>query len=151
MLKCEVRRAKFEVPGKAEGGNLKLEVVKKVVVAGMGVVWLLALMVFSARAQTKELTLVWEYAPELLSTNLTFVLRQTTNFMPQLALWPVVTNVPGTHLSLKLQVEPGPMFFYMTASNVWGDGESVPSNILELPPKAMPGHLPLKAEVKKQQ
>ena len=105
----------------------------------MRIFLILFLLSFSLRADT--ITLAWNYPTNELSTNLTFNLYHSltiTNPLP----WTVMTNIVGTNLVCSLNIIPGEHYFYVTASNFWG--ESVPSNILGLPPVAK-SNLVLKA------
>jgi len=79
------------------------------------------------------LTLAWNYPTNEMSTNLTFKMYHSlsvTNPMP----WTVVTNIIGTSLLCSLDVVKGEHYFYVTASNMWG--ESLPSNVWGSPPVA---------------
>jgi hypothetical protein len=53
-----------------------------------------------------------------------------TNPLP----WTVITNIVGTSLICPLDVVRGEHYYYVTASNIWG--ESLPSNISGTPPVA---------------
>jgi hypothetical protein len=95
----------------------------------MKVLLALLFLCFSLRADT--ITLAWNYPTNELSTNLTFNLYHSlavTNPLP----WMMMTNTVGTNLNCKVDIIPGEHYFYVTASNFWG--ESLPSNILGLPP-----------------
>lgn len=79
--------------------------------------------------------LAWDYAPEDLSTNLTFkIYGSPTNSTPS-TNWMVLTNVVGTNLTASVQIVPGRYFFSATASNAWG--ESLFSNVAET--QGLPG------------
>ena len=79
------------------------------------------------------LTLAWNYPTNEMSTNLTFKMYHSLNVTNPLP-WTVITNIVGTSLQCYLDVVKGEHYYYVTASNMWG--ESIPSNILGLPPVA---------------
>ena len=75
--------------------------------------------------------LAWDYPTNELSTNLVFRLYTSTNSMLEATNWTVLTNVVGTNLSVDIRIVPGERFFFLTASNFWG--ESFLSNIASTP------------------
>ena len=83
-----------------------------------------------------DVTLAWDYPASELSTNLCFKLYHSVNPAQPLAQWTPITNVAGTNLSVTIQVDVGVHFFFLTASNWWG--ESDPSNVAStpLPPRS---------------
>ena len=90
------------------------------------------LLAVNAAAPSGLVTLSWDYPAYELSDKLTFKVYSSATMVLPLESWPVLTNVSGTNLSVKLQILPGQRFFYMTASNFWG--ESGPSNLIGTPP-----------------
>ena len=76
-------------------------------------------------------TLVWDYPSAELNTNLTFKLYHSINPTLPLAQWTPFTNIAGTNLSVALSIDVGVHFFFLTASNWWG--ESDPSNVASTP------------------
>lgn len=80
-----------------------------------------------------SVTLAWDgYPPGELSTNLTFKVYSSTNPAVPLTNWQVFTNVVGTNTSVVIVMQPEQRFFFVTASNLWG--ESTPSNVAGSPP-----------------
>jgi hypothetical protein len=84
-----------------------------------------------------SLTLAWDPEPGID----TFKLYASSSLQVPLASWVLLTNVPGTVVSAtnsypatnaQIVVLPGSMFYYLTASNLWG--ETGPSNITNTPP-----------------
>jgi len=67
----------------------------------------------------------WDYAPTEV-TNVVFRLYRSTDAVN----YTVLTNVVGS-TNVDLVVTPGKNWFYVTASNFWG--ESTPSNIASTP------------------
>lgn len=89
-------------------------------------------LISASAAQPVPVTLAWGYtnaAPD------SFQLLQSTNAAQPVASWPVLTNVPGTNLSVTLPILPGVNFFTVTASNFWG--VSPISNVVTTPPVAV--------------
>ena len=93
--------------------------------------------------------LLFDYPTNEVDTNIVFILHGTTNATTPIQQWPVdatlsvapfwsngVVNVPiqGDHFvfSVSQPTLPGIKFWYVTASNFWG--ESFPSNVLAMPP-----------------
>lgn len=72
-------------------------------------------------------TLEWDSKPGVA----TFKLYSSTDLAIPLANWTLLTNVPGTQTNVTIQMNPGAMWFYLTASNFWG--ETGPSNITNTP------------------
>jgi hypothetical protein len=96
---------------------------------------ILLLVTASALAWTPpdgRLTLEWDYPEQERSTNLTFYVYSTTNVFAPMTNWAVLTNVVGTNLSVRLQIDPGQRFFVMTASNFWGESDF--SEVASTPP-----------------
>jgi hypothetical protein len=81
------------------------------------------------------ITIAWNY-PETNIDN-TFVLHVSSVAAAPLP-WPGITNIAGTNLSVTISPIPSRMFYYVTASNFWGDGPpsivmgtpSAPTNVL---------------------
>lgn len=86
----------------------------------------------SFAALNSKVKLIWDYPADQI-TNVTFNLHYSTNISVPLTNWPTLTNVSTTNVDLDTQ--PGAYFFYVTASNFWG--ESDPSNVASTP--AAPG------------
>lgn len=99
------------------------------------------------------LKLTWDYPTKAMDTNLTFNLYSHTNPVIPLSNWVRVaefpaanwfsngvciaplTNYNGTNwhiLTITNMTTPGAQFYYVVASNFWGEF-SVPSNTLGLP------------------
>ena len=84
-------------------------------------------------------TLAWDYPLAELTTNLTFKLYHSTNPAIPPTQWTPFTNIVGTNLSAALSIDVGVHFFFLTASNWWG--ESDPSNVASTPPPPRSGVL----------
>ena len=81
----------------------------------------------------KEIVLAWDYTSRDVDA---FVLRGTPTLTTNLAAWPVLATIPALVsntivTNFTLTMEPGQMFFVLTASNFWG--ESGFSNITNTP------------------
>lgn len=75
------------------------------------------------------ITLLWDYPASNLSTDLVFRVYTSSD----LTNWTALATVPGgTNGVLSLQVLPAEAFYYVTASNFWG--ESLPSAPASTPP-----------------
>ena len=83
-----------------------------------------------------SVTLVWD--PELGIDF--FKVYGSTNLIAPLNTWSLLTNIPGSVMTAtnsfpstnaQVVIQPGVMFFYLTASNLWG--ETGPSNITNTP------------------
>lgn len=83
----------------------------------------------------RSLSLAWDYPASAQSTDLVFKLYHSSDLSVPQTNWLVLTNVAGTNLAVTLSVIPGAHFFYLTASNWWG--ESGPSNLVLTPPVAV--------------
>lgn len=83
-------------------------------------------------ATRNSVTLAWDYPTNELSTNLLFKVYSHTNITVPLTNWTVLTNVVGTNLNVAIPMNAQQRFFYVTASNYWG--ESFPSNVAGTPP-----------------
>lgn len=77
-----------------------------------------------------DLRLAWDYAPEELGTNMVFKLYSHTNANEPATNW-AVTILPGTGTTARVVMIPERRFWFVTASNFWG--ESGPSNIAGAP------------------
>jgi hypothetical protein len=75
----------------------------------------------------QPITLAWNPQPAVD----VFVLYSSTNAALPLNQWQPWTNAPGTDPTVTVQMQPGAMFFFVTASNIWG--ESGPSNVTNTP------------------
>jgi hypothetical protein len=60
-----------------------------------------------------------------------YKLYATNDAAAPLNTWPLLTAIPGNVTNASLSLVPGQVFFYLTASNFWG--ESGPSNITNTP------------------
>ena len=78
-----------------------------------------------------RINLSWSYPTNEFDTNLVFRVYSSTNATDFLTNWSVLTNVVGTNLSATVTIAPGARFFFMTASNFWG--ESNPSEVASTP------------------
>lgn len=74
------------------------------------------------------ITFSWTSQPGVDSFNL---YTSDTLQLP-LTNWLLLTNILGTNSSFSVLVTPGPQFYYLTASNFWG--ESGPSVVVSTPP-----------------
>jgi hypothetical protein len=79
-----------------------------------------------------SLTLTWNYSQP--DTNTFIKLYRSTDISIPLTNWNMIATVPSTTNQVVIQILPGKAFYYVTATNLWG--ESDPSNI-DLTP-AMP-------------
>jgi hypothetical protein len=95
---------------------------------------------FTYAPPSGRVTLSWSYTDPTVQS---FNLYGSTNLAAPITNWTCLTNVPGwttngavswITTNLTIQIQPGQMFFFMTASNSFW--ESVPSNIISTP--AMP-------------
>lgn len=93
---------------------------------------LLALLPFLALATIPSgpvpVTIYWSYP----ATNQvdSFYVYYTTNVILPMP-WTPLTNSPGTQLNATVSLTPGQYYFYVTASNFWG--ESGTSNVTNTP------------------
>lgn len=76
--------------------------------------------------------LAFSYPTNRLGTNLWFNVYHTTNIADPLGTWGQITNFPGTGTVFAVSIVPGEHFFFVTASNFWG--ESIASNLTNTPP-----------------
>lgn len=83
-----------------------------------------------------NVVLSWSYPAESLSPDLTFRVYASTNLATPITNWACLTNIAGTNLSASVKIQPGQMFFVMTASNFWG--ESLTSNVAATPKLPLP-------------
>lgn len=79
----------------------------------------------------KPVILEWDYPTVDESPDLVFKLYHSPIASAPLANWVCLTNIPGTNRQVRVNVEAGKNFFYLTASNWWG--ESTPSNVASTP------------------
>jgi hypothetical protein len=104
----------------------------------------LALFASAASAQTRNVTLRWDYpaiADDTARARLEFKLHGTTDLNLPQDQWPVVATIPGTNISatvvsqteITLPVQPAAWFFYVTANDSYWSIESVPSNSVNTP------------------
>jgi len=63
-----------------------------------------------------------------------FGLYHSDSVVVPLTNWVCLTNFSGTNTQFSIQVVPGAHFYYLTASNMWG--QSGPSNVANTPPVA---------------
>jgi len=87
----------------------------------------------------------WDYDPNELSTNLFFILYETTNITTPLTNWTVLTNMVGTNTYGQFDVVPGEHYFVAQASNFWGE-TSITSAPGHTPPLPYPINNSLKIE-----
>lgn len=93
---------------------------------------LVLLMAFTFGASLRQsITLYWTYPQSELSTNLTFNIYSSTDVGVPVPSWPLFTNVSGLSTNITVPLTPQARFFYVTASNLWG--ESPPSNVASTP------------------
>lgn len=71
--------------------------------------------------------LAWNAQPDVDA----FKVYGTNDISAPLSSWPLLATVPGSVPEAFLPLAPGKMFFYVTASNYWG--ESLPSNVTNTP------------------
>lgn len=102
--------------------------------------FLLASVALAAAFQAKDLRFEWDYpdaSPDA------FCLYSSTNLALPLTNWAKVTTAPGDSRTLTLPaVEAGAHFYFLTASNMWG--ESDPSNVAATPGTPAAGTLRVK-------
>ena len=91
------------------------------------------------RAADATITLAWDYPTNELSMTLTFKLYHSETLTLPAAQWTVLTNIPGTSLQVTVPVTISQHYFYLTASNWWG--ESDPSNVASTPAPPRSGRL----------
>ena len=83
---------------------------------------------------TRTVTFAWDYPTNELSPSLTFILYSAADLSLSATNWVSLTNTVGTNLTLTISITPGLRFFYLTASNFWG--ESLPSQMAVTPATA---------------
>jgi hypothetical protein len=90
---------------------------------------LLFFLVLSLNAQppTGQVLLSFNYPSNELVNGLSFNFYHSTS----LTGWTLLTNFPATNTTYAITINPGQHFFFVTASNFWG--ESIPSNITNTP------------------
>lgn len=81
-------------------------------------------------ASPADITLAWDYPTNELGTNLTFKIHSHTNVTAPPQNW-AVTEVVGTAAMVRVTMVPERRFWFVTASNFWG--ETPPSNIADTP------------------
>lgn len=89
------------------------------------------LVAFTGAPLRTSVQFAWQYPTNQLSTNLTFRLYASPDAAAPATNWLVVTNVVGTNLGVTLPLAPTNLFFFVTASNLWG--ESNPSQVVSTP------------------
>jgi hypothetical protein len=86
-----------------------------------------------------SVTFAWNPQPGL-DTNASYNLYGSNNLTVPLSQWPLLSNIPAVTVSgtnswpttnLTVVMTPSAFFFYLTASNFWG--ESGPSNVAGTP------------------
>lgn len=111
------------------GGVRNVNLTRWAIRAGVVSACLAALLAFGGVATgPTQVTLAWN--PQ--SGVDTFYLYTSTNAALPLNQWTPLTNAPGTATNLVVIMTPGQQFFFLTASNLWG--ESGPSNTANTPP-----------------
>lgn len=125
----------------------------------LGQTWLLASLLMSLvgaaaifpplpPGATAPLVLSFDYPTNAMDTNLVFQLRGTNALVPISTNWPVEMVIPATNywtngwalpvtgtnytITFTNPTLPGIHFWFVTAGDFWG--ESIPSNVLEIPP-----------------
>lgn len=88
----------------------------------------------------QQVTLMWDNQPEY-GTNTTIRLHHSTSLTLPMASWEVLGTVVDTN-AITIAIEPGPHFFYVTASNFWGVTD--PSSVALTPPLPQSGKLQIK-------
>ena len=81
-------------------------------------------------ATNEVVTLAWDYPSAEVTNIAAFKVYQSEDVSRPLREWPLLTNVSGA-LQVSFLLEPGRHFFFVTASNFWG--ESDPSNVASTP------------------
>ena len=81
---------------------------------------------FTLFAAPKDAHFAWDYPTNELSADLVFKLYSTDNLSLPMSQWALKVTVTGTNTMVSVPMTNGWQFFYVTASNEWG--ESVPSN-----------------------
>lgn len=106
--------------------------------------WLLAVVAATAAGMetNQVVTLEWDYPEAEVCSNMVFRVYSSTRVDLPLREWPVLTNVPAPALSVSITMEPCQRFFYVTASNWWG--ESDPSNVASTPAPPRSGVLSIR-------
>jgi hypothetical protein len=94
---------------------------------------------FSAQPLRNSVTFAWSYPTNELSTNLTFKLYASPDVTVPLTNWAVLTNVVGTNLQVTVPLAATNLFFFLTASNYWGEGN--PSGVVSTPAPPRNGSL----------
>jgi len=114
----------------------------KKMIATISTVWVILLSFGSSPLQ--NITFEWQYT----DTNIVdaFYIHYSPDLNTPLTNWPVLAVAPATQSSytnyvvntnFTVPILPGAYFFYVTASNFWG--ESMPSNSTNVPgPTLMP-------------
>jgi hypothetical protein len=114
-------------------------------------------VVVSPPRQAETLSFTWNYPNWAISTNLYFIILETTNVGVPLSNWVIVTNVCVTNLAtniftanglsailtLQIGIKPGQYFFQCIASNAFwsanpSNNMSQTSNIIWTPPPPVP-------------
>jgi hypothetical protein len=94
-------------------------------------VLLLALLSLAAIPNTPQpVTLAWDPYPAA-STDMVFKLYHSVDLAIPLSAWQVMTGVAGSSTQVTVNIMPGPHFFFLTASNFWGESDA--SNIALTP------------------
>jgi hypothetical protein len=105
-----------------------------------------ALVLMAAAAWASPLRtsviLAWNYPTNELSTNLVFKIYASPDSAVPLTNWTLLMTVTGTNLQATVSLNPTNMFFFVTASNLWG--ESDPSNVVSAPAPPRSGFLQIK-------
>lgn len=91
---------------------------------------------FAAQSALRtNVTLVWSYPTNELSTNLTFKIYSFTNLNQPKIQWQVFANVVGTNLSLIVPVQPVATYYTLTASNMLGESDFSNADQQPAPPR----------------
>lgn len=107
---------------------------KKIILAGI--------LGLATMLSANALTLDWAYSPtNELSTNITFIIRSTTNQALSVTSWPILGTVPGPATSYTFTTPaPGIYYYSVAASNIWGVG-TYASAVATPPPARTPSSL----------
>lgn len=98
-------------------------------------------LIYAAIPSPQTITFLWDYPTNQLSADMVFKLYTASNPTQPLP-WVVVKTVPAPSLSTTLNVVPGQAYYYVTASNFWG--ESDPSNVAATPALPVSGVLSIR-------
>ncbi len=98
-------------------------------------------LIHAAIPSPQTITFMWDYQATNLTSDMVFKLYTASN-PSQPMPWVVIKTIPSPNLSTTLTVVPGQAFYYLTASNFWG--ESDPSNVAATPALPVSGVLTIR-------